>query len=321
MKKMASRFIMSLLALLILTSAVFAADYLIPVGQVIGLELRQDCVTVAGFDDSFPGDCHAGLQIGDEILEIDRHAIHSAEEVRKALNSSRGSIDLTVLRKGKQKQLHLSPEITPQGPRLGIYLRQGITGIGTVTWFDPATSRFGTLGHGVNDASGHLLTMTQGRAYPAAVAGIQRGAVGRPGQLKGVLNTDALLGELTVNSGQGVFGIAPNIWSGEAIPVAVFSELRTGPATIRSTICEDGPRDYSVEILKIYPRNRSDGRNLLLRVTDPELLAATGGIVQGMSGSPIIQDGRLVGAVTHVLVNDPTTGYGIFIENMLEAAG
>ena len=102
--------------------------------------------------------------------------------------------------------------------------------------------------------------------------------------------------------------------------MASFSDIRPGPATIRSTVTEGEPRDYSVEILKIYPQSRSDGRNLLLKVTDPELLEATGGIVQGMSGSPIIQDGKLVGAVTHVLVNDPTTGYGIFIENMLDAA-
>lgn len=321
MKKTAYRLILSLLTFTLLHTTVFAAQLLIPVGEVIGLELRQGSVTVAAFDDSFPNTCRNGLQIGDEILEIDHRVIRSAEDVRKALNSSRGSVDLLISRKGKQKQLHLQPEITTQGPRLGIFLRQGITGIGTVTWYDPETGLFGTLGHGVSDGSGGLLTMTQGKAYPASIAGIQKGAVGHPGQLKGILNTDVLLGKLTINSDQGVFGIAPGVWSGEAIPVASFGEIKTGSAVIRSTVSEGAPRDYSVEILKIYPKTRADGRNLLLRVTDPALLETTGGIVQGMSGSPIIQDGKLIGAVTHVLVNDPTTGFGIFIGNMLEAAG
>jgi stage IV sporulation protein B len=128
------------------------------------------------------------------------------------------------------------------------------------------------------------------------------------------------MGSLYANTGRGVFGEVDEGWRGEALPVAAFEDIHVGRATIRSNVSGQEIRDYSVEILKIYPENRSDGRNLLLRVTDPALIDITGGIVQGMSGSPIIQDGKLVGAVTHVLVNDPTTGYGIFIENMLDAA-
>ena len=162
--------------------------------------------------------------------------------------------------------------------------------------------------------------MTEGSAFPAGVVSVDRGRAGQPGQLRGCLSGDRLLGTVSRNTEQGVFGTLHGAVTGEAIPVAAAEEVRTGPATIRSTVDGAGPRDYSVEILKIYPKDRSDGRNLLLRVTDPALLEATGGIVQGMSGSPILQHGKLVGAVTHVLVNQPDTGYGIFIENMLEAA-
>ncbi|MBO5129497.1 MAG: PDZ domain-containing protein [Oscillospiraceae bacterium] len=320
MKRMTNRFVIPLLTLLLLAGRVSAADYLIPVGRVIGLELSQGSVTVAAFDDTLPAAKKAGLQIGDEIRAVDGKDIDCAEDLRKALTCSDGSVDLTVCRSGREQTISLEPEITSEGPRLGVYLRQGITGIGTVTYYDPDTGAFGTLGHGVNDAKGNLLTMSRGLAYPATVVSVQKGKAGTPGQLKGALSADRLLGTLSGNTGKGVFGTASDIWEGPLMPVAAFDEIRTGEAAIRSTVDGGEPRDYSVEILKIYPQNRADGRNLLLKVTDPELLTATGGIVQGMSGSPIIQDGKLVGAVTHVLVNDPTTGYGIFIENMLDAA-
>jgi len=320
MKRYAIRFVFGLCSLFLFAVTVFAADMLVPVGQVIGLELHHDTVTVVAFDDSLHAGRDAGLQIGDEIRRIDGCAIESAEDVRRALNSSDGSVDMIVSRGGKERQLHMEPQITAEGPKLGVFLRQGITGIGTVTWYDPETGSFATLGHAVNDSKGKLLDMSRGSAYPARVVSVQKGASGAPGQLKGALNTDVLLGQLTGNTGCGVFGKASGHWEGEAIPVAESGAVKQGSATIRSTVSDGAPRDYSVEIVKVYPKSRADGRNMLLKVTDPDLIAATGGIVQGMSGSPIIQDGKLVGAVTHVLVNDPTTGYGIFIENMLEAA-
>lgn len=320
MKKFTNRFCAAVLSLYLLTTTALAAEELVPVGEVIGLELSTGSVTVAAFDDTLHAGRDAGLQIGDTILSIDDTDIGSAEDVRRALNCSDGSVDVTVSRSGQEKTIHLEPAITSEGPRLGVYLRQGITGIGTVTWYDPDTDTFGTLGHGVNDGKGNLLQMTSGKIYPAAVISVQKGTVGNPGQLKGVLESGRLLGTISGNTSKGVFGTAPDAWEGEAIPVAACSDIHTGDATIRSTISGGTPRDYSVEILKIYPRSRADGRNLLLKVTDPALLEATGGIVQGMSGSPIIQDGQIIGAVTHVLVNDPTTGYGIFIENMLDAA-
>ena len=320
MKRALHRIPMGILFLYLCAATVFARE-LVPVGTVIGLELSAGSVTVAAFDDEFPAGREAGLQIGDEIVAIDSTRIRCAEDIRRALNRSDGTVELLVSRDGDEKEIRVEPRITQTGPKLGIYLRQGITGIGTVTYYDPENGTFGTLGHGVSDSKGKLLPMVRGNAYPATVVSIQKGKSGAPGQLKGALNADHLLGELSGNTGRGVFGRAQKGFQGQALPVAAWEDVHTGKATIRSTVTGGGPRDYSVEILKIYPRNRSDSRNLLLKVTDPALLEATGGIVQGMSGSPIIQDGKLVGAVTHVLVNDPTMGYGIFIENMLEAAG
>ena len=321
MKRIANRLLISIVMLLTFAVPVCAAGMLVPVGEVIGLELRGDSVTVSAFDRSLPAGQAAGLQIGDEILSIDGSAIDCAEDIRHALNRSDGDVDLVVSRDGRETRVRVEPAVTPDGPRLGVYLRQGVTGIGTITFYDPATKCFGTLGHGVNDQTGALLSMTEGSAFPAGVVSIDRGRVGQPGQLRGCLSGDRLLGTVSRNTEQGVFGILHGAVTGEAIPVAAAEEVCTGPATIRSTVDGNGPRDYSVEILKIYPKDRADSRNLLLRVTDPALLEATGGIVQGMSGSPICQNGKIVGAVTHVLVNDPTTGYGIFIENMLDAAG
>ena len=298
-----------------------AAELLIPVGQVVGLELREDTVTVAAFDDALGAAAReAGLRVGDEIAAIDGQEIHCAGDVLQALERSDGTVTVAVCRNGKTKQLRLTPRATSQGPRLGIYLREGITGIGTVTWYDPDTGTFGTLGHGVSGTGGNLLEMTSGSAYRATVASVKKGKSGEPGQLKGSFAPDQVLGTLTENTGQGVFGTAEEGWTGQALPVADFSEIHTGDAVIRSTVAGSAVREYSVEILKIYPKTTDTSRNLLLKVTDPALLEATGGIVQGMSGSPIIQDGKLIGAVTHVLVNDPQRGYGIFIENMLEAA-
>ena len=298
-----------------------AADFLIPVGEIIGLQLSDDTVTIAAYDDACGSVAKdAGLRIGDVITAVDGMPVTCAEDLRNAMQNHTGQITLSIRRGGKVLQVPISPKETAQGPRLGVYLKQGIAGIGTVTWYDPESSYFGALGHGVNDASGVLLNMTKGSAFETEIMAVKQGKCGDPGQLKGGADTLSLCGTLLRNTAQGVFGIHKGGWKGQPIPVADYEDIQIGPAKIRSTVSNAGPQEYSVEILKIYPEDRSDYRNFLIRVTDPELLNCTGGIVQGMSGSPIIQDGKLVGAVTHVLVNDPTRGYGIFIENMLDAA-
>ena len=321
MKKTAMRVFALLLCISISTISAYGTEYLIPVGQVIGLELSDSTVTVADFDDALGANAKAaGLCAGDKILSIDGRPVSCAEDVRQALRSSKGSITLTLQRKGKEQTLKLTPQITGDGPKLGVFLREGVTGIGTVTWFDPQNGTFGTLGHGVSSSDGQILKLVSGSAYCANVVSVKKGKAGQPGQLRGSLRSHEPLGTLTANTSRGLFGSTQTGWQGQPIPVAAASEVKTGPATILSTVSGDTAQAYSVEILKIYPETKSGDKNMILRVTDQALLEATGGIVQGMSGSPIIQDGKLVGAVTHVLVNDPTTGYGIFIENMLDAA-
>ncbi len=320
MKKMANRLAILFLIICLLPVSAEATQLLVPVGELIGLQLSDGTVTVAQLDETVDAGRQAGLQCGDQILKIDDTPITCAEDVRNALQRSDGTADITVKRNGKQKKLTAQPAATAGGPRLGVYLKEGITGVGTVSFYDPETGKFGALGHGVNDRDGNLLQMTEGTAYEASIISVKKGRVGTPGQLVGALDGAEALGTLSKNTNQGTFGTAKDAWKGQALPVGSKKDTKTGPAIIRSTVDNGAVQEYSVEILKIYPNGTEKGRNMLLRVTDQALLATTGGIVQGMSGSPILQNGKLVGAVTHVLVNDPTTGYGIFIENMLDAA-
>ena len=294
---------------------------LIPGGQVIGLQVSDDRVCVAEFDGKIGQRAmDAGLQVGDEILQIDGVQINGADDVRKVLKSSNGRVELKILRKNKTHSLSVEPMITVDGPRLGVLLRQGVTGIGTVTYYDPLSGKFGSLGHGVSDAAGELVQMTDGQAYRASVISVVKGKAGQPGQLRGGVGAGEHIGKLEKNTNRGLFGTMERPWTGQVMETAKNSEIRTGAATILSTVAGSDTQEYSVEVLKLYPNNRTQGRNMLIRVTDQRLLQTTGGIVQGMSGSPIIQNGKIIGAVTHVLVNDPTMGYGIFIDNMLDAA-
>ena len=310
-----------LMILAVLPLRADASRLLVPVGKVIGLQLQNNTLTVVAYDDIYGEAARsAGLKIGDEIVSVNGSGVSCAEDIRSALSQAEKPVQLTVRRGSRHDHLTLTPRQTENGPRMGVYLRQGISGIGTVTFYDPESGLFGTLGHGVSDAAGSLLQMTGGNAYEACVVSVKKGKAGDPGQLKGSAETPEAFGALLKNTPQGVFGTTCRGWPGEKIPTAEYEEICPGPARIRCQTGADAPREYSAEILKIYPETRTDGRNFLLKITDPELLNTTGGIVQGMSGSPIIQDGKLVGAVTHVLVNDPTRGYGIFIENMLDAA-
>ncbi len=313
MKKFSIRIFILIMILCLLPQTALAADMLIPVGRVIGLELKNDTVTVAGFEADSKAK-NAGLQEGDCLLRINEKPITCTDDVKAALSQSDGAATLTVRRGQENKTFRVT------GPKLGVYLKEGITGIGTVTWYDPNTQNFAALGHGVNLPKGGLLELTRGSVYDARIVSVRKGKIGKPGQLMGAVTNTQPIGSLSRNTNQGVFGKAQLPCTQKALPVAESEQVCTGKATILSNISGQSVQEYSVEILKIYPSGRNADRNMLIRITDPTLLEITGGIVQGMSGSPIIQNGKLVGAVTHVLVNDPTTGYGIFIENMLDAA-
>jgi len=209
--------------------------------------------------------------------------------------------------------------------RLGAWVRDSMAGIGTMTFYDPQSGTFGALGHGVTDVdTGQLLPLDHGSIMDASVKAVKKGERASPGELKGDFDLTRDSGTLYANTECGIFGKlsaedAARI-VGAALPIAKKDEVKTGKATILATVSGNETREYDIEIEKIYSPSGST-RNLLLRVTDEELLAQTGGVVQGMSGSAILQDGKIIGAVTHVLLDDPSRGYGIFIENMLSAAG
>ncbi len=274
-----------LLMLCICTAGISAqAATLIPVGQVVGLELADSTVTVAALEEDPASPARAAdIRPGDRLLSVNDTPIKQPEDVRRALDRSRGPVTLTLSRQGKALHCELEPRITPSGPKLGLYLKQGVTGIGTVTFYDPATGRFGALGHGVNGPDGKLLHMLSGRAYRANVASVVPGKAGKPGQLRGNVYGDQPVGTLVQNTAQGVFGTAQAPFSGKTLETAPFETVKTGKATILSTVSGDSVQEYSVEILKIYPRGKL--RNLMIRVTDSRLLETTGGIVQGMGVS------------------------------------
>ncbi len=320
MKRKLVRCLTAAVLIFLYSMPAYAARLLIPVGEVVGLSLSEGSVTVAAFHESYgTGALEAGLEIGDEIVSVDGKTVDAAADLYEALRCSDGAVTVELRRGGKTRQVRLRPVVTDQGPRLGVYVREGVTGIGTVTYYDPDRGTFGALGHGISDSRGNLAPMRSGWVYEAAVESVKKGRAGEPGQLRGAVQAQTPMGSLRANTTFGVFGSGAK-WTGEALPVAGPGEVREGTAQILSNVSGDEVAFFDVEIVKCYDRSRSSGRDLLIRVTDPQLLESTGGIVAGMSGSPIIQDGKLVGAVTHVLVNDPTRGYGIFIETMLDAA-
>ena len=260
MKKFTKCTAFLLLCAWLLPAKVYAKE-LIPVGEVVGLELRDDTVTIAAFDERIGAAAKAaGVSVGDQIISIDGNEIRSSADVRTALERSDGEVELSVSRGGATKNYSLTPQITSSGPKLGLYLRQGITGIGTVTYYDPDTGAFGTLGHGVNDSDGKLLQMVQGNAYNAKILTVRKGRAGHPGPLMGTVDTQSPIGILSANTERGVFGTSQTGWQGQAVSVANSEEIKTGAAVIRSTVNGNQVREYSVEILKIYPKSRQNGR-------------------------------------------------------------
>jgi len=306
--------------------------YLCPGGMPFGVKLFTEGLIVVGFAevDGPNGSCNpagdAGIRMQDIILEINGERISSSEEFSGRIGTCSGNtVELKIRRGEEVLRIPVTPSLSISENRYkaGLLVRDNTAGIGTVTYIDPANGSFAGLGHGICDAqTGALLPLSRGTISDVTISGVRKGAAGIPGELKGFFSsgkTGALLG----NSNAGVFGIMTEIPSSvsseKALPIALKEEIHDGKAQILCTLDGSGVHSYEVTLRKI--RNSLDLKNMEVTVTDPALLEITGGIVQGMSGSPILQNGRIVGAVTHVLINDPTKGYGIFIENMLEAAG
>lgn len=330
MKRRLRRGAAAVLLCLLLATPAAAAETLVPMGCTVGLQLEAGGVIVAGFSDVNTAEgtvrpaADAGLKIGDVITGVGGRSTATAAEFLSALAALNGeSVELSARRGGAELMLRVTPAMSQEGSwQLGLWLRDGVSGIGTVTFYDQESGSFGALGHGINDTdTGKLLPFTQGSVTDAAVVDVVKGAPGAPGELCGQPAQDAVLGALEKNTDSGVFGTADlsGLCCSQPVPVATEDEVHLGPASILSTVSEGGVEEYDVEISRIY-RQRADQRFLLLTVTDPRLIERTGGIVQGMSGSPILQDGKLVGAVTHVLLSDATRGYGISIQDMLDAA-
>ena len=304
---------------------------LVPVGRAVGIRLESDGVMIVGIPDmcsdgETPSPSKkAGFRAGDTIVRVGKTEIDTGEQMKAAVQKSDGARITVQVRRGEETlQLEVAPQKLKTGDySLGLYVREGVSGIGTVTYLDPKTGAYGALGHAVNDGeTGATFTVREGAISHVSVSDVAKGKAGTPGQLHGEFDASIKLGSIVRNTDCGIFGTAESrvLASENVLEVGDEDEIHTGAAYILSNVSGDEVRRYEVEISRVFRGGEADGRSMLITVTDEELTAQTGGIVQGMSGSPIIQDGKLIGAVTHVLINDPQKGYGVSIEQMLEDA-
>ena len=309
-------------------------DMVIPGGMPIGIYMKTDGVLVLGTDaiEGKDGQKYEPAQHlvkeGDYIIGINQEEVSSKKDLVskiEALDSE--DVVLQIRREEEEIDVKIKAVQTAEGDyKLGIWVRDSVQGLGTIT-FITEDNQFGALGHGIHDTDTvELLEIEEGRVYETRILRIEKGEKGSPGGMEGMIvyNRYNILGTIEENTDIGVFGTLKNtdslVEDATAVPVCAKSDVRTGAAVIRCCV-EGEVKEYDIEIQKINHFTLETNKGMVIKVVDEELLEITGGIVQGMSGSPILQNGKLVGAVTHVLVNDPTRGYGIFIENMLDAAG
>ncbi|MDR0813826.1 MAG: PDZ domain-containing protein [Oscillospiraceae bacterium] len=336
---------------------------LVPVGHVVGIHIETDGVMIAGIPDTCPDGKtkspakDAGFKVGDIIVKVGKAPVSSAKQLKDAISdASGGQISVTVVRgslvsanvegtsvpafagganivtvNSKDKNyvtLSVTPARLPDGTSsIGIMVRDSIAGIGTVTYYDPATKSFGALGHAVSDGeTGAVFPLKTGEISSATVAKVTRGKSGAPGQLEGSYDFDKTIGSVDKNTNSGIFGQSLNDFDGKVYTVAEEHEIHEGKAQILSNVEGDSVEVYDIEIKKVFTENdgkytdETDTRDFLIEVSDKKLIEKTGGIVQGMSGSPVLQDGKFIGAVTHVMINDPASGYGIAVDRMVNAA-
>ena len=324
MKKAVITALFSLFLAAAFPTAAYAQELVVG-GQVVGIQISTAGVMVAGVAEveTADGSCspaaEAGIKEGDFITELDGQKVLSAKELIEGVGAKGGqSVALTVVRGEQNLCLNIQPARSAENQwMLGMWLRDGVSGIGTVTFCDPTTGIYGALGHSISDFdTGILVPLGEGSITDAEVVSITKGASGTPGELNGCADVSRVLGNVLGNTAHGIYGRAYSPLGGQLIETG---EICTGKASILSTINGREAREYQVEITRVY--RDTDGQHVMLTVTDPELRDQTGGIVQGMSGSPILQSGKLVGAVTHVFINDPCRGYGISIQDMLDDAG
>lgn len=296
-------------------------------GQAVGIRLYSDGLVVIALgriseNQKSPAE-EAGVRVGDVICKVNGMKVGTYDNFTKIIQNSH-SVDLEIKRGEEIKMITITPAVSDSDKvkRIGLWVRDSTAGVGTLTYILPDTMEYGALGHGISDVdTGVKFNVLEGSIEECRIGGITKGEKGNPGELKGVFFPGAeVLGNINKNCQEGIFGTFKNIPQGDKVNLGHKSEIKKGTAYIRTSLDGINTEEYEIEILKVSKNNKTPTKGMVIKVTDERLLEKTGGIVQGMSGSPIIQEGKLIGAVTHVLVNDPTKGYGIFIENMIEAS-
>ncbi|MDF2546454.1 MAG: spoIVB [Anaerosolibacter sp.] len=309
----------------------------IPGGQSIGVKLNTKGVLIVGLEEiegidgkKYNPGYTAGLNIGDSILEIGSEKVRDAEHVTNLINNNGNKmLQLRIKRGEKLLDINIHPvKSADDGEfRLGLWVRDKTAGVGTLTFYHPDSQKFGALGHAITDIdTGLLLAVNSGEVVKSKVASVQQGKKGKPGEIKGIFyETTKPIGNLEKNTHYGIYGKAyediENPLYHQPIEIGFQHQVKEGKATILTTVDSNEVQAYEISIEKVNHQKNPNVKSMIIRVTDKRLLEKSGGIVQGMSGSPIIQDGKLIGAVTHVFVHDPTKGYGLFIEWMLNECG
>ena len=312
--------------------SVIPKNYVIPGGEAVGVKLYTEGLLVVYVSEVTGADGvqyspakDAGIRENDRILKVDGKDIGSNEEFTDYINAKKSTVRLTVARNEEITETDAVPVISGADGKykLGIWVRDSTAGIGTLTFYNPQNNSFAALGHAICDSDTlSILKLADGSLMNCSVISAKKGEYGNPGELKGSISGGEI-GKILINDSFGIYGELNNcslVDGKEPIEVSTRFQVKEGPALILCDVDGGGAKEYAVEISKVSKSARSDNKGMVITVTDEELLEKTGGIVQGMSGSPILQNGRIVGAVTHVFVNDPTRGYGIFIENMLSEA-
>ena len=316
------------------TVSVKALSYqtLIPCGDIVGIKVDTTGVMVLGVgefesENTTVSPCKGLIEIGDIILECNGRPVESKEAFRSLIESSSAEeVVLQLSRKGELKKVKITPAYSKSEEeyKIGLWIKDSTQGIGTMTYINPENGHFGALGHGITDTQTHILTPVRtGEIMEVMITKIKKGEKGAPGELSGIIDykEESLLGEIDLNSSLGIYGQVNKNYlerkKNEALPIAFQDEVHEGKASIMLNLTGKGSREYEVEIQKVSKYSNEPSKGMVIRIVDDELLALTNGIIQGMSGSPILQDGKIIGAVTHVFVHDPTRGYGIFIENMI----
>ena len=305
----------------------------IPIGQIAGIKLYTSGVLVVGMSEikgidnlKYKPYENSGIQEGDTIIKIEDKNVADTKELVEIINSTNGKeINIKYIRNNEIMECNITPiKIGDKKYKLGLWVRDSAAGIGTMTYIEPDTNSFAALGHGITDIdTGNVLNISNGQFITTNILSIIKGEDGNPGKIQGSINEQSQIGTINKNSIFGIYGKVNDISkikmnNNKILDVATRNEIKLGEASLLCSFEEENAKEYKIQIDKIYLNNNYDNKSILIRVTDKELINKTGGIIQGMSGSPVLQNGKFIGAVTNVLINDPTRGYVVFGDLMVK---